>query len=234
MGQEELKKTIESIIEETFDELKKTYSNCCKNTSKDIKGGVIFPSYSKNNIRVSEQELRCMFIQKLYEKGLCYSIETPTIKKYRFTDTNNDGTKNRDEPKVFEGSDDDDGESAQIDLTIHDKEDINKRLCIIEFKAHGRTSGHDYTKDLLKLYSEPDCELRYFVQIFESFNKRTFDSVNKKLNEASNYIIGDPQNNDKDIFDKVQCRFDILDKKSKYYNDKNLDDTLIGDANNNS
>ena len=179
MKTEELKKEIEEIIDCTFKELQRIYNYCKDNIPIETEGGVIFPKYSKENIRISEQELRCVFIQKLSERGLHYSVETPTIKKYTFTD--------KDNPKVYK-TDDNYGESARIDLTIHDKNDINKRLCIIEFKAHGGTSEHNYKKDLLKLYAEPDGSLRYFVQIFQGFNNGTKRAVETKREKSLKYI----------------------------------------------
>ena len=226
MATENLKDKIEEIIKDTFKELDRIYLCCCDNQSANTESGVIFPRYSKQNIRVSEQELRCVFIQKLCEGGLHYSVETPTTKKYTFTD--------KDNPKVYE-KDSNCGESARIDLTIHDKNDLNKRLCIIEFKAHGGTSEHNYKKDLLKLYAEPDGTLRYFIQIFESFNGGTSNSVKDKLKNSSEYIIKKyGQNADTSIFDKVQCRFYSFKFGTTEYNNHNIDEKLLNYANNNS
>ena len=227
MATENLKGKIEEIIKDSFKELEKIYLCCCDNQSMNTERGVIFPRYSKQNIRVSEQELRCVFIQELCERGLHYSVETPTIKKYTFTD--------KDNPKVYDEKDSDCGESARIDLTIHDKNDLNKRLCIIEFKAHGGTSEHNYKKDLLKLYAEPDGSLRYFIQIFESFNGGTSNSVKDKLKKSSEYIINKyGQNVDTSIFDKVQCRFYSFKFGSAEYNNHNIYEKLLNDENNNS
>lgn len=219
MTTENLKGKIEEIIEETFKELGKIYLCCCDNQSMNTESpGVIFPRYSKQNIRVSEQELRCAFIQKLYEKKeWYYSVETPTTKKYTFTD--------KDNHKVYE-KDSNCGESARIDLTIHDK--YANRLCLIEFKAHGGTSEHNYKKDLLKLYAEPDGALRYFIQIFESFNGGTSNSVKNKLKNSSEYIIKKyGQNADTSIFDKVQCRFYSFKFGTTEYNNDNIDEKLL-------
>ena len=222
MTKENFKGKIEEIIKDTFKELDKIYLCCCDNQSMNTESGVIFPRYSKQNIRVSEQELRCVFIQKLCERGWHYSVETPTTKKYSFTD--------KDNPKVYE-KDSNCGESARIDLTIHDKD--TNRLCLIEFKAHGGTSEHNYKKDLLKLYTEPDGTLRYFIQIFESFNDGTVNSVKEKLKYSSEYIIKRyGQNADTSIFDKVQCRFYSFKFGTTEYNNHNIDEKLLNYVNN--
>ncbi|MCH5335413.1 MAG: hypothetical protein J1D86_06405 [Alistipes sp.] len=219
MTTEELKNKVEDIIEKTFEELEMIYLYCCDNRSVNTEGGVVFPKYSKEKIRVSEQELRCVFIQNLCKAGLHYSVETPTIKRYSFADKTS--------PKVYE-RDSNSGESARIDLTIHDKD--AKRLCIVEFKAHGGAGEHNCKKDFLKLYAEPDVDLRYFIQIFESFNKKTFNSVKEKLKNSSKYIIENvSQNAEANIFDKVQCRFHSFKfgKNEREYNNRNIYEKLL-------
>ena len=192
METQALKEKIEKFVKATFEELDNVYYSPCNNAR------IIFPKYAEGKVRVSEQELRCVFIHKLHQlcHELYYSVETPSKNKYRFTD--------KDNPKI----DTTGGESARIDLTIHENGDPNKRLCIVEFKAHGGTSECNYKKDLLKLYTEPEGGLRYFIQIFESYDDGTRKSVGQKLQKSSQYIIDKYQENkDSHIFDKVHCRF---------------------------
>lgn len=222
MEKQELKEKIEKVVKATFEELDNVYHSQGNNS------GIIFPKYATDRTRVSEQELRCVFIHKLnqlYPGEFYYSVETPTGNKYRFTDKKN--------PVI-----DETGESARIDLTIHEKGDPDNRLCIIEFKAHGGTSECNYTKDLLKLYTEPKGDLRYFIQIFESSDVRTIERVSQKLQNSSEYIIK-KGNTDSHIFDKVHCRFyslfrGIEKQETRKKKNEELNKELLDNATNHS
>ena len=216
MTTEELKKEIEEIIDETFKELSSIYNN-----KKTGDSHIIFPKYRNDKIRVSEQELRCVFIQKLCKrkKELYYSVETPTNEKYKFTDEN----KSRNNPKI-----DKSGRSGCIDLSIHDSN--HNLLCIIEFKAHGKTSESDYKKDLLKLCAEQgDNVLRYFIQIFELCVPNTLYSIwENKLKPSAEHIKTECKLQDiRDVFTKVHCRFCVLSQHSDFYNQENLHEKII-------
>ncbi len=185
------KTEIEKIITTSFEKLQQAHD-------KPNDGGLIFPYYSsvqepKKRIRVSEQELRCAFIETMrnIHPEWYYSVETPTRLKYRFTDKNNICI-------------DKNGESARFDLTIYEDGEGKKVIAHIEFKAHGGTKECDYEKDFLKLIN--DCEdkavLRYFIQLFQSYNKRTKDSVSKKLNSCKSRFC--------ENYSKVECRFYTL------------------------
>ena len=106
-------------------------------------GQLIFPSKSDDK-RISEQELRQLFIEEFkneYEK-LYFSIETPTLYKYSFTNDSN-------EIKVSEK-----GQSALLDLCIFEKGiDSYKRILNIEFK-HKNATEANISKDVLKLMHE--------------------------------------------------------------------------------
>lgn len=133
MEKKNIKDIINEVTDQTFDQIGKVYENRQEGkTTSDVGVGtrLIFPHYRKENeeikIRVSEQELKQIFIENFnnYCKDkydLFYSVETPTEYKYSFSDKTN--------PR----RDDETGQSAMVDLSIHDK-DLN-RIALIEFKA---------------------------------------------------------------------------------------------------
>ena len=85
---------------------------------------LIFPIRQKI---VSEQEARFLFAQELEYTKKFYSIETPTIKKYKFS------------KKAKSLS------SGSIDLCIHENKQL-KRDIIVEFKAHACNCKKDFEK----------------------------------------------------------------------------------------
>lgn len=101
---------------------------------------------TKKKDRISEQELRQVFIDKFKNKKypqLYYSIETPTETKFKFGKTYNEFLKNIEVRKV----------SASLDMCIFKKENsIYKRILNIEFKHS--TSLLGIAKDVLKLMRE--------------------------------------------------------------------------------
>ncbi len=154
---------IESIIENTFKTIDEVYShnreevvdNPCDSSY------LLFPKYTSGGHRVSEQELRCVFIEEFNKcpKKYFYSIETPTNMCYSFS---KDGRNVI--PQCYpknKGK----GRSGCIDLAIFDKD--KKRCAIVEFKK-SPCGVHEYAKDFLKLFSEPGDEiLRFFICISE-------------------------------------------------------------------
>ena len=191
----ELKDVIEKVLKDTFYEIYYAYKEHKEDTknenTKNSKSHIVFPKYKNNEeIRVSEQELRFVFVEKL-NQNICddnkyyYSVETPTGKSYVF-DEDNGG------PKVVSQTDEENNEnnkgvSARIDLVIMAKDAGNfKRVALIEFKAHN-PDVNDYRKDICKLINEewednPNC-LKYFIQIINVKNEqRTWNNIeNKKI-----------------------------------------------------
>ena len=206
----ELKDVIEKVLKDTFYEIYYAYKehkedtknentknentkneNTKNENTKNSKSHIVFPKYKNNEeIRVSEQELRFVFVEKL-NQNICddnkyyYSVETPTGKSYVF-DEDNGG------PKVVSQTDEEKNEnnkgvSARIDLVIMAKDAGNfKRVALIEFKAHN-PDVNDYRKDICKLINEewednPNC-LKYFIQIINVNNEhRTWGNIeNKKI-----------------------------------------------------
>src|SRR5574344_330795 len=177
-------KDIEEIIKRTFRCILSVYNdqkegnitviNDTNNTSR-----IIFPQKSNKKTRISEQELRFIFVEEFNKYcdnkniNAFYSVETPTIKKYSFTDKNN--------PKVTEN-----GESANMDLVIFNEK--GERFCIIEFK-YGNPAKYCYSKDICKLNNEK-CEWKYFIEIIDGCNKGTINNIiGKKLEVNENQEI---------------------------------------------
>jgi hypothetical protein len=189
------KEHIENVILRTFDILKEVYNNQQeleppKQTNKKSRSRILFPmkrgEYGKNRnktnkpgVRISEQELRFIFVEQLnIEIGsngsnwdVYYSVETPTIKKYYFK---------KNPPRC-----DKDGQSANFDLVIHNS--FFERIALIEFKANN-PDIHDYQKDFVKLTNKDEKGeknndiLRYFIQFVENTKGlQTETSINDKM-----------------------------------------------------
>lgn len=170
------KKHIEAVIERTLSKLNSLYHRDGDGL-KDTR--LIFPRYwvteegkrVEGKVRVSEQELRFMFVEELNKYcnenpdwEVFYSVETPTSNSYRLTG---------------EGF-----QSGCIDLCIH--ANGLKRIALIEFKALN-PSEHDHAKDAFKLRHEIEGELRYFIEIVKSHNSNTEKNIVKKLKDGKAY-----------------------------------------------
>lgn len=171
MGDEKLKKDIHEMILKTFLSLvSPTYENTA--VTKDSELRIKYPytykqDQTKDKIRISEQELKQVFIYNL--QGFTtywFSVETPTVNKYRFKDK---------ELPIVES----DNQSALVDLSIYPDEETNKPCAHIEFKC-GNPEPMAFQKDILKLYTE-DIEIGFFVQILQSDNVGTWENLCKKF-----------------------------------------------------
>lgn len=170
------KKHIKAVIEKTLSKLNSLYhrdGGGLENTR------LIFPRYwvtkegerVEGELRVSEQELRFMFVEELNkycdvhrEWEVYYSVETPTSNSYQLTG---------------EGQ-----QSGCIDLCIHGKD--LKRIALIEFKALN-PSEDAHAKDAFKLKHEIEGELRYFIEIVKSHNSKTDENIVEKLKAEKCY-----------------------------------------------
>lgn len=181
------KEHIDKIIANSFKVLEAVYKEQFEPKS-DIAGTphlehvgsrLIFPKYSKTyrnaEIRLSEQELRFIFVEQFNEycreKKLhwYYSVETPTENRYLF--------KEQKKPKRDEG-----GRSGEFDLTIHDE--YFKRIALIEFKALNPNESC-FTKDFLKLREEGKEILTYFIMYIKSYRSATIAQLNDKIFKAT-------------------------------------------------
>lgn len=152
---------------------------------------LIYPCYSNETCRISEQELRFAFLEVFIQyrkdnsevKDWLYSVETPTMQRYRFSKS----AKNI-YPKI-----DSQGQSANFDFVIHDNK--LKRICLIEFKALN-SNWHEHHKDFFKLIKDHITEnnnnaldpyhpytQRYFIEVLASYDNGTCQNLaSKKIN----------------------------------------------------
>lgn len=205
---------VNEITSNTFKKIEKVYKYRQEGkqlfSDIDIETRLIFPHYRNGEIRISEQELRFMFVEEFNRycdeqkiKNLYYSIETPTEHKYSFGDEEN--------PCM---DDDKKGaRSAMIDLSIH-KEDL-ERIALIEFKAMN-PKDFCFRKDFLKLVEESKGKeevCTFFILMIESADKETLRSLKDKVFNT---------NKGNDTFFKCCClkkmdgEFDITEKIEKY------------------
>ena len=171
----ETKEHLKNIIENTFKVIGEVYETNKEGSIPSKANRILFPKKRDETIRISEQELRFVFVEQLlnYIKDpgwdVYYSVETPTRHAYKGF---HDG-----DPKV----DDKKGQSGNIDLCIHDNQ--GNRICLIEFKALNPKKA-DYQKDFCKLQHEDEGNnkiLRYFIQIVENVDSGTMDNIGKKI-----------------------------------------------------
>lgn len=195
MGNSKSEEAINDIIKKSFEIIKHVYkfqkeSINNQKSLPEIESRILFPKYStihkdegkgRDRIRISEQELRFIFVEQLNKVAkkydLYYSVETPTQKKYVFS-------KDKGGPKVDENN----GVSARTDLVIYKIDNDNfRRVALIEFKALNPVETN-YQKDFCKLEHE-ECDLKYFIQIIKNSDADTIDNIKKKIANKKSDII---------------------------------------------
>jgi len=135
-----MKKIIEQSANKLFD-LGSEYDNISSKKSR-----LLFPTQEQPQKgkmkRVSEQELRQCFVEVAKKSDYLYSVETPTIYKYKKT-----GSKEI---------------SGNLDMCLYsiENEKITRKVCI-EFKAHNMNSSYYF--DLYKATREPGNNLYYHL-----------------------------------------------------------------------
>lgn len=181
----EIIKVISEITDQTFKILKNIYDNQKegKDNPKGYNGSrLIFPRYreckkNKQETRISEQELRFVFIEQFNDYcaknnlNWYYSVETPTEYKYVFGDKNN----------PHKAKDWEKGQSAMVDLCIHNEK--LERIALVEFKALN-PDKFCYEKDFCKLEAEKEGQLEletFFIMMVKNANKRTLKSIKDKI-----------------------------------------------------
>lgn len=180
MDKNKLHTCICEIIDESFKRLAEIFRCNIEGKPSQV-SRLIFPRYRiSNELRISEQELRFIFVEvfnQYCEKNgieLLYSIETPSLDKYDF----------RNNPQTSAN-----GQSAMFDLVIFDRS-ITRRA-LIEFKANN-ADEKSHLKDIVKLNNPQegsDDVLRYFIEIVENSNDRTTDSLISKFNNADSAFV---------------------------------------------
>lgn len=116
---------------------------------------------TKQKDRISEQELRQLFIEEFKKANpeLFYSIETPTIEKFSFGESYKSIKSNIE------------GQSASLDMGIFERvANVYTRILNIEFK-HKNTSIKNIGKDVLKLIHENQNGA--FILLLENTDKGT-------------------------------------------------------------
>lgn len=168
-----MKEKIENVIDKTFEDIREIYK--LQTTGEGVPESKLrFPYKYKNQIqgelRISEQELRCLFIEKLQNEGLYYNIEAPTMDDYRFE--NAEGKKR----------------SGNFDLVICDAMGT-KRYALIEFKGLN-PDEKCYAKDYWKLQNRQEQEgaLRYFLQVVKSAKEDTYQNIANKKASIKKYV----------------------------------------------
>lgn len=162
---------MESVVVISKEVLKRLTTMGSEKNTVVSSGQLIFPA-KRGDKRISEQELRQLFIEVFLAKknGLYYSIETPTLHSYSFT--NKDG--------IIKIADDvDKGQSALLDMSVFEKEDEKSkytRLLNIEFK-HKNATKDNISKDILKLMHEKESGA--FIVLLKNTNTGTLNNLIK-------------------------------------------------------
>lgn len=234
MDHSKLKNFIDCIINKTFEVITEVYPQQKESSEQNFTAiesacsFIIFPEKHHNDdegpdnnsnnsdtipeVRISEQELRFIFIEQFNkyvkkENNLFYSIETPTEKYYDFSES---GSPTVVDNHKASGK----GRAANIDLVIHQKERGKiRRVALIEFKALN-PDGDNYLKDICKLKNEKydsDC-LKYFIQIISTERRcddlqesPTLKNICKKIKgdnnkKKTNSLLSNDKKDDYKIF----------------------------------
>ena len=165
---------VEKMIESAFKELLQL--DCIGQPFKsENKSKLVFPMRREGKgARVSEQEMRFLFVKQLEKQNqYVYAVEVPTAKKYKFA---GDGA-----PKI----DEEDGQSGNIDVGIYDKS-TSTFACLIEFKALNPEQD-SYSKDFLKLLCDEKGLTNYFVQVIKNSDSGTILNIEEKYRIAISY-----------------------------------------------
>ncbi|WP_147676287.1 hypothetical protein [Algibacter pacificus] len=175
-------------------------------------GQLIFPVKNGGQDRISEQELRQLFIEEFKDKheDLCYSIETPTIGKFKF------GEK-------FEDISSGKGRSASLDMCIYkrDKNTIIRDLNI-EFKFNN-VSLYKIGKDILKLMKEEQNGV--FILLLNNTDRGTLCNIGHtgvldKLSQSFNRFKDNWQGN-------KSIQLVIISLQEKVFIHRTITDTLF-------
>lgn len=186
----EIRNEVDAIIEKTFDRLQKAYQNS-KSNALQCDSSLIFPKYRNGELRISEQELRCAFVEEFKDsayannKNWHYSIETPTREKYSFSEDTPRVVTQQNGSIYFNPANKKRGfKPGNFDFVIYNAE--NAPVCLIEFKADCR-SPRAYYKDFEKLIHDMEDDktvVRYFIQLLET--KESADKIAEKLKNDAN------------------------------------------------
>lgn len=160
-----MNKTIEELILESLKEV--INLECIGNPDFKSTNKLVYPVKTKGEIRISEQEARFLFINKIEkETDFFYSVEAPTKEKYVFT-----GKKGNER-------------SGNFDVCLYGKDLQRKHL--IEFKALN-PENPSYNKDFVKLIKDENGLTNYFIQVINNTNTGSLLNIEEKYNIAIEY-----------------------------------------------
>lgn len=187
---------IDKLIEKLFNDLNNNINNdgiCLVGKHK-----LLYPvKQGKGSMksRFSEQEIKQTFIRIIEEDGFyCYSVETPTEHKYRFSRFSDAGSRELISPTM------DKGQSGNMDVSIYESSMPYDLLAHVEFKAN-QPNVHEISKDLLKLLAESNMKcVNYFVHALMSSDIGTWRCLIKKYGKAIDSI---ERNNPQPTYNKV-------------------------------
>lgn len=200
---EKIKGIIDEVTKKTFKVIKQVYEFQRETTKPENRKSlpedssrILFPKYSENNktkkgkIRISEQELRFIFVEHITKNTNLYcSVETPTHFTYK-------SAKDKHEPSIGGSM------SGKIDLTLYENPDMDKPIAFIEFKF-GNLSKNDKENglnqelkyDFIKLVAESQhyhC-LGFSLHLIEN-PKHEIKNPEKYISAAVDIIQNKPQN----------------------------------------
>lgn len=201
---------IEKLIIKTFKNARNMMEEKESYESPTKRPKIIYPCYSKKyrneensdkkiKTRISEQEIKQLFIQALIEdkkNDFYFSVETPTEFKYVF----------KNEPKVVAPKEVIPNEkpvSARFDLCLYRyQQNEFTREYLIEFKAKNKAKNQEkkdenqeknnekakeIKKDFLKLFAEGIDQNQYFIHVIDNYDEETERSINDKYTVSMKY-----------------------------------------------
>jgi hypothetical protein len=188
--------TVDQLIVESLKRvvrLKNENDELNKANLKDLQTRLIYPRYGihrNHEIRISEQEIKQIFIEILNETRLnhcfLYSVEAPTEKKYVFGNDQECANCPFGHPPNPGGActlavinnNAEGGVSARTDVCLYEniKNNIIRKM-LIEFK-YSNGVNRNFCKDLFKLAHELNNNNEsYFVLILDTFRDVTKNSI---------------------------------------------------------
>ena len=192
MKTNELQSILNSIIENTFKVLKTVYNSQKDGQNEEskaekIESRIFFPKKRDDTVRISEQELRFVFVEQFLQtpetKTWHYSVETPTHYKYI-------SAREKNEPGI---TDQRGKKSGKTDLTVYDN--TGTPVAFFEFKA-GRLSPNDDKKvfnrefkyDVIKLVADSQYAESQYNNNCLGYSLHLIEKDDDKIKNFDEYI----------------------------------------------
>jgi hypothetical protein len=139
--------------------------SCVTEMKTEMKSRLVFPIKRDGKRRVSEQEIRFLFIQEIENNSTFhYSVEVPTKERYKFLGIND--------------------RSASFDVCLYEN---GKRKHLIEFKALNPQQS-SYSKDFEKLIIDETDLMNYFIQVIQNTDNGTIPNIEQKYKTALEHV----------------------------------------------